>query len=265
MLLRWFLIGLVLLLPCLLGGADAASLVIPGTGDSQELLRILAADFSRRTGNLVVIPDSIGSSGGIRQVLKGKAELARVARKLRPREKQAGLTWWQFAVSPVVFAARKDGPGVFNLTSGQINQIFSGQVRNWKELGGPDAPIYVAQREKGDSSRTILEQFFSVFASQRLAGEILLSTPAMTRTLTRYPGTIGYLPLSATFGHPLRVIAVNGYLPVEDGGYPYLVPLALVWQKPPRGVAADFLRYLDSPTARELMRRSGAWPLRKAQ
>ncbi len=252
----------LLVLFSFLGGhpVSADSLVIPGTGDSQELLRALAADFSSRTGHFVVIPDSIGSSGGIRQVLAGKAVMARVARRLRPREQQIGLVWQPFARSPVVFAVRKDGPGVTNLTAGQINQIFAGKIHNWQDLGGPNAPIYVAQREKGDSSRTILEAYFPVFRKGELAGEVLLSTPAMAQTLARYPGTIGYLPLSATIGHPLRPIAVNGQTPNQPGAYPYAVPLALVWKQKPKGAAADFVRYLFSPDARALIRAKGAWP-----
>jgi len=216
----------------------------------------------------VVIPDSIGSSGGIRQVLAGKAIMARVARGLRPREQEQGLSWHLFARSPVVFAMRNDGPGVDRLTSVQVEKIFSGQLRNWRDLGGSDAPIYVAQREKGDSSRSVLEQFFPVFGSGRLTGETLLSTPAMTQTLARYPGTIGYLPLSATLGHPLKVLAIDGRLPDEESvkveDYPFVVPLALVWKSRPSGAAAEFVRYLFSREARDLMRQAGAFPAGEA-
>lgn len=243
---------------------SADSLFLPGTGDSQVLLRLLAADFGERTGHQIIIPDSIGSSGGIRQVLSGKAVMARVARPLSSLEQQAGLTWFLFARSPVVFAVRSEGPRVDNLTSPQIELIFSGKLRSWKDVGGPDATIYVAQREKGDSSRSVLEKYFPAFASGNLAGEVLLSTPVMTQTLVRYPGSIGYLPLSATLGHPLKVLAIDGRQPDEEavatGDYPFVVPLALVWKDTPTGVAEDFVRYLSSKEARNLMRKSGALP-----
>ncbi|GAB4562626.1 MAG: hypothetical protein Tsb0017_21160 [Geothermobacteraceae bacterium] len=190
--------------------------------------------------------------------------MARVARGLRQDEKSRGLSWHLFARSPVVFAVRSDGPHVEHLTSVQVEQVFSGELRNWKDLGGPDAPIYVAQREKGDSSRTVLEQYFPVFASGNLVGQTLLSTPSMTQTLARYPGSIGYLPLSATLGHPLKVLEIDGRLPdeaaVAKGDYPFVVPLALVWKNRPSGPAAEFVRYLFSREARQLMRKSGAFP-----
>lgn len=84
----------------------AQTLVIPGSGDSQKLLRALVRAFEvSHPGTAIEIPESIGSSGGIKNVVTDNAELARVARPLNESERQAGLEYRAFAFSPVVFAA----------------------------------------------------------------------------------------------------------------------------------------------------------------
>ncbi|RMG32595.1 MAG: phosphate ABC transporter substrate-binding protein, partial [Gammaproteobacteria bacterium] len=80
-------------------------LVVPGTGDAIAILRALASDFNalHRGDMRVDVPDSVGSSGGIRAVMRGEAELARTARPLKPQEKGAGLRAEPWATYPVVF------------------------------------------------------------------------------------------------------------------------------------------------------------------
>ena len=93
------------------GNIEAASpeephtgrLVIPGTGDSQSVLLLLAQRFEElHPGTTVIIPDSIGSGGGIRAVAEGTAVIARIARTLNEREREYGLTYRVFATSPAV-------------------------------------------------------------------------------------------------------------------------------------------------------------------
>lgn len=238
-------------------------LIIPGSGDSQHLLRRLAEMFNRRSGFLVAVPDAVGSSGGIRQVLTGRVELARVARRLKKNEVRAGLVWRMFARSPVVFATHPDHPGLKGLTFRQIEGIFSGRLTNWAQLGGRPGKIYVARREAGEASRLVLARFSAVFQKAE-AGQVVYSTLEMRRVLMRTPGSIGYLPLSAIKNADLNILRIDGVAPDADrngtGRYPYAVPLALVWRPPLAGLAARFRDFLFSDEAGRVMERFGAFP-----
>lgn len=237
-------------------------LTIPGTGDSQVLLRLLAASFEKSHPDVrVEIPDSIGSSGGIRLVETGKALLARVARPLKDREKVKGLQYRVFAYSPVVFITHPDIGELNNLTSTEVLGIFSGRISRWEELGGRPGPILVANREPGDSSRTWLEKYFPGFAVSKVSvGKIIYSTPEILATVAKFVNTIGYCPLSMTTKYRVKVLRLNGTDPTHPS-YPIALPLGLAWKKAaPNGAAGEFLEFLSTPEARAIMKENGAIP-----
>lgn len=243
----------------------AEILVLPGTGDSQALLRGLGDLYAQQQSDIVIVPESIGSSGGIRQVQKGKAVFARVARPLSEKESAAGLRWKPFAYSPVVFATHRKSGQVSNLTSSQVNAIFTGKMTDWSQLGGTPGKIFVAEREVGDSSRTILERVFTPLKGPRQPiGEVLYSTPEMVRVLSRYPQTIGYLPLSSIKGTQIRQFSLDGVVPsrksMADNSYPLWIPLAVVWKGDLKVSARRFVDFLFTPTAQQFIQNCGLIP-----
>ncbi|RMG50142.1 MAG: phosphate ABC transporter substrate-binding protein [Gammaproteobacteria bacterium] len=258
----------ILLFLCLLSpGVVLANepVVVAGTGDSQALLRQLAGAYETKVpGVRVEVPDSIGSSGGVRATAAGQCDLGRVARPLKDKEKKYNLHYRVFAYSPVVFVVNASVTGVDSLSTEQVLGIYSGRVGNWKELGGPDAVIRVANREKGDSSRSVLEKKVPGFKALTPVGGTLYNTPETVRTLAENPFTIGYLPLAMAHDSRLKVLAFNGIRPEADavlsGRYPLASPFGLIWKDGVRPEALGFMAYLFSPEARELMRRAGVVP-----
>ena len=245
--------------------ASAKVLVIPGTGDSQVLLQKLALLYTKNRAIAVEIPESIGSGGGIRSVITGKSEIARVARPLTEKELAQGLKSQVFAQSPVVFAVSPGVSGVANLTEAQIVGIYSGKIQQWDALGAT-GKIYVMNREDGDSSRMVLEKLLPGFKKiSALAGATVYSTPEALQTLMASPNTIGYLPLSATIGTGLTVLRVQEMAPtaanVREKKYPFVAPFALVWKEQLSPLAQSFLDFLASPAAKRLMLENGVIPV----
>jgi len=242
------------------------ALVIPGTGDSEVLLRTLAQLYTRNhPGITVEIPESIGSGGGIRAVLGGKSQIARVARPITEKESSQGLTSRIFALAPIVFAVSSGVAGVTNLSCEQILGIYSGTIRQWDELGG-GGKIYVMNREDGDSSRTVLENSLPGFKEiSAPAGAVVYTTPEAVRILTASPNTIGYLPMPAVIGTGLTVLSVQDLAPtaanVRQKKYQLVVPFSLVWKDPLPPLAQDFVNFLSTPAAKKLMLENGAIPV----
>jgi phosphate transport system substrate-binding protein len=241
-------------------------LVIPGTGDSQILLHKLAQLYTKnRPGITVEIPESVGSGGGIRSVLTGKNEIARVARPLTEKESGQGLKSRIFAQAPIIFAVSPGVAGVENLSLEQIIGIYSGKIPQWDALGGA-GKIYAMSREEGDSSRIVLENLLPGFQEISVpAGATVYSTPEAVQTLLASPNTIGYLPLPAAIGTGLRVLQIQDVAPsaanVRQKKYQFVVPFALVWKETLSQRAQDFLDFLSSPAARKLMLENGAIPV----
>ena len=241
-------------------------LVIPGTGDSQVLLHSLAQLYTKnRPGTTVEIPESIGSGGGVKSVITGKNEIARVARPLSEKESAQGLKFHIFAHAPVVFAVNPGVAEAANLTFEQIVGIYSGKIQQWDGLGGV-GKIYAMNREEGDSCRTVLENLIPGFKEVSVpAGSTVYSTPEAVQTLLTSANTIGYLPMPAAIGTGLKMLRVQDVAPsavnVRQKKYPLVVPFALVWKNTLSPLAQDFLDFLSSTAARKFMLENGAIPV----
>ena len=139
--------------------AIADEFAIPGTGDGVAVLKSIAKDFGEKTGVDVRIPDSIGSGGGVKAAGADNVVLARVARGIKEKEKKFGLSYTEIFKVPTVFFVHADVT-VNNLSEQQILDVFSGNITNWKDVGGQDTQIVVVRREEGDSSLKNLQKYF---------------------------------------------------------------------------------------------------------
>ena len=248
--------------------ADAVTtLVVAGTGDSQDLLRLLAQAFMRdNPGIRVDVPDSVGSTAGIRALLSGQAQLARTARPLREDERAAGLTEFLFAKVPVVFAVHPSVTGVAGLTTGQAQALYAGKIKNWSELGGPNLPIARVCRETPETSRELLNAAIPGFEVDGCRGQaVAYTTPDAVALTAEHPGAIGYFSLSAMAGTALIPLAFDGARPIPQeqpgqAAYPLAIPLALVSKAPLAPDVVRFLQFLAAPQAQALLLRQGCFP-----
>ena len=260
------LIGLAGLCPPAAGAAGETVLTIPGTGDSQDVLRLLVERFTRDNADITVeIPDSVGTTAGLRLVLGGKAELARTARPLRDDEIAAGLNQIVFAVTPVVFAVHPSVTGVKGVTSAQAQAVFAGRVKNWSELGGPDLAVARVCRETPETSRELLNAAIPGFEANGCRDQaVAYTTPEAVALVAGHPGAIGYFSLSAMATANLEPLAFNGVPPtlesVGRGSYPVTIPFGLAYKPPLSPAAARFLKFLSGPDALSLMARLGCLP-----
>ncbi|MCB2183606.1 MAG: substrate-binding domain-containing protein [Desulfobulbaceae bacterium] len=255
----FFIFSLYFALPA---QADA-TLSICGTGDSQQLLRKLAESYEKlHPGTSVTIPDSIGSSGGIKAAKAGKCDMGRVARPLTAKEQKYGLSYLVFAYSPVVFLANNSVSGVKNLSSTEVAGIFSGNINNWQQLGGPEGKIFVANREKGDSSRSVIEQNIPSFARiENFIGETIYSSPETIQTTSTYKNTIAYGSIAMARNSNLIIFSLDGVFPtqenIKNGTYKLVTPFALVWLENPSPQRENFLAFLHTERAEEIMNAHG--------
>ncbi|KJU84292.1 phosphate ABC transporter substrate-binding protein [Candidatus Magnetobacterium bavaricum] len=244
------------------------TLVIEGTGDSQDLLRILAKAYEKSHRDAhIEIPDSIGTIGGIKVTAEGKCVMGRTARKLKDKEKAYNLNYKEFAYSPVVFIANLDDKKPDNLSTEQIIDIFSGKITSWEELGGQRQQIYVVHRQEDDSSRNVLEQNMAGFKDiKKLAGKTVYTTPETIDILTRYKNTIGYGHISMVVNSGLTILKVDGLYPsvkdVQNGNYTFMAPFGLVWKGELTGLAKDFVDFLFTKEAQAIIIKNGTVPIK---
>jgi len=249
---------------------EAEVLTIPGTGACESVLRSIAVSYERANPMAkVVIPSSIHSEGGIRQVAAGNAVIARVSRPLTPEESEKGLVQEVFARDAIVFAV---GVGVRPqaLKIQQLADIFSGKIRTWNELGAGNGSIRVLYRQTGDSNLTRLQASFKEFRNLRYTreGKALYYDHEMIEMLRKYGNSIGFITLSTLreSGSPLTCLSVDGIAPTPEnfasGRYPLLTEYSIVHRKGPLPPEArEFLEFLRGSEGSRLLSGHGLVPV----
>jgi phosphate transport system substrate-binding protein len=252
--------------------SGAETVTIPGTGACEAALRSVAAVYERSHPlTRVVIPPSVHSEGGIRQVVSGEAVLARVSRPLTPEEAGKNLVHRVFARDAVVFAV---GSGVRtrNLTIRQTADIFSGKIGAWEQLNGGKGPIRVLLREQGDASLKALMSRYPEFRDLRFTsqGKILYHDLEMVDMLQKYSNSVGFATMSSLGAASVMVspLAIDGIAPTKENvsaaRYPVLIDYALVYRKDPLPPEArNFLDFLFSETGRKTLSDHGLVPVEK--
>lgn len=260
---------LVLFVAALLSTVGAAAaqekVLVCGTGDSQELLRTLGAAFAKaHPGHEIVVPDSVGSDGGVKAAAAGECDLGRIARPLKDEEKGLNLSYKVFAFSPVVFVVDPRA-GVDNLTAKQIAGIYSGTITSWTEVGGVGGKIAPVSREAKDSSRGELNRKLEGFkAVENPVGAVATKTPEAVELLGKSPNAIGYLPAAMAKGLALKTIKVDGVAPtaanVVQGVYAIAAPFGLVWKGEMKPAAARFYQFIKGAEGKKIIIDYGVVP-----
>jgi phosphate transport system substrate-binding protein len=265
--IRTIAAGLVLAAATGCGSAPSTRqevITLHGSGDSQDVLRGLARGYlARHAERRVLVPDSIGSDGGIRVVGTGEFPVGRVARRPTAEEKTefGELKYVEFARVPVAFVVG-NGAGVHDLSERHVCDIFRRDIINWKELGGEDRPIVVQARPEDGSNMRAIRKHMACFADvpKPPRGRFNLRNADLVASMKTYPGAIGFMPLSEALLHGYQVVTIDGVAPTAPE-YKLTIGLGLVYKKSlPRSYQA-FVDYLDSPGAREIMRETGHVPV----
>lgn len=249
----------------LTGTARAESIVIAGTGASQKLFREVAGAFEKANPDCqAAVPNSVGSRGGVRQLLAGKADLARVSRPLKDKERAEGLVYTGVAETQVVFAVHPSVEGVQSLTVDQVNDIFAGRISNWKEIGGPDHAIYPLIRDGGTTLRTLLK-YVPRFEKMPTAAKPTFSSLETKELLLEHPYTIGALPMTIIVDLPLKTIAIEGISSGRALVSKPAIPLQLgiVYKEPLAACASRFIQYFRTDAAHKIINKNHSIPLDK--
>lgn len=244
--------------------ALADEIEIVGTGDGMGVFQALSEAFARSNPeHRIGIPESVGSSGGIKAVGNDRQPLGRVARPLKAREEPYGLEYLPIARVPVVFFVNPDVE-IDGLQRQQVLDIYSGKMTNWKEVGGRDARIRVIRREAGDSSLTNLRATLPGFSEISILelSKTTTSTQETVEYVASKSGSIGFAPYSDALDADMRVLSIDGISP-SDETYPSYGILALIYKPANRtGVVDAFIRFATSAEGAEAIRSAHALPYR---
>lgn len=218
----------------------------------------VAARFTADTAIKVYIEG--GNTGpGIKALLNGDVDMAGAGRLLTAEEKEQGLVEHFLGWDVLAIVVNNDNP-LDNLTREQLQGIFSGEMTNWREVGGTDSPILVVTSPKGSGMRNAVKK--SILQEKDFLNREIVSAivAASDQQISMFPGGITALSQSMLDADHVKTIKVDGFAPTAEnvvaGKYPLVKPLTLVTKGQPQGDLSRFLSLVKSPQGRAALRKS---------
>lgn len=173
----------------------SGTISMSGSTSMEKLANALCESFMEKYPDVNVTVEFTGSSAGIESVLSGKCDIGNSSRNLKDAEKEAGAVENIVAIDGIAVALDVNNT-VTDLTKDQLTAIYTGEIKNWKDLGGQNMPIVVVGREAGSGTRSAFEEILKIEEQCAYANE-LDSTGAVMAKVSSTPGAIGYVSLDA--------------------------------------------------------------------
>lgn len=243
---------------------EASSVVSTDGSTSMEKVILSLAEVFEEEEGITVTYNPTGSGSGITAVTEGRTDIGLSSRALKQAEKDAGLTETVLALDGIAMIVNNSNP-VADLTLEQIAAIYTGEITNWSEVGGPDASIVLIGREAGSGTRDGFESI-SGTAEKCKYNQELTSTGAVITAVASNPNAIGYASL-ASVEDSVKALKVNGVEAseetVKNGTYVVQRPFVLATRSGEAlsDAAQKFFDYITSPDASQVILEAGAVPL----
>lgn len=258
------LLTVAMLLVCALTGCggNKEAVATDGSTSMNKVIVALGEAFEADTG-ITVTYNATGSGAGIQAVQEGRCDIGLSSRDLKDEEKTNGLEGTTLAYDGIAIIVNPNNP-VSDLDIKTIAKIYTGEIKNWKEVGGNDAEIVLIGREAGSGTRDGFESITDTEDKCQYRQE-LTSTGDVITTVASNPGAIGYASL-ASVNDTVKALTVGGVAPseetIKDGSYVVQRPFVLVTQKDAKLTesAQKFFDYITSEAANEIISSAGVVP-----
>ena len=245
-------------------GGDAAitgTVSTDGSTSMEKVIGALSESFMAANGGVTVNYNPTGSGSGITAVQEGTCDIGLSSRALKDEKKAAGLKETVLAYDGIAIIVHPDNP-VSDLTLEQIAKLYTGEITNWKDVGGNDAEVVLIGREAASGTRDGFESITGTKDACQYRQE-LTSTGDVITAVSQNPDAIGYASL-ASVKDTVKALNVGGVTPseatVKDGSYLVQRPFVLVTVegKALSPAAQAFFDYALSADAASIISAAGA-------
>jgi serine/threonine protein kinase/ABC-type phosphate transport system substrate-binding protein len=235
----------------------SGSLTMDGSASFIPAIQQLTSDYNNRCSNNVSFNFSTDDSQtGLNGLMNGSVGLAYSD---LPSSGRPGLVDYQVAALIFAVVVNSDTQ-VTNLTTAQLQGIYSGHITNWSQVGGSNEPILIITQPPGSTLRTIFETYVLDGTAQTVPG---FSSAA---SITNVSGGITYMPLAdaPSSGSAAQAITINGIGPtasmVKSGAYPFWSVEHLYTDYAAQGVALSFIAFCLNSLSASDFANSGSVP-----
>ena len=246
------------------GGTTAAlsgTVSTDGSTSMEKVINSLGESFMAANKDVKFTYNPTGSGSGIQAVTEGRCDIGLSSRALKDDEKASGLVETVLAYDGIAIVVSPETPVSF-FNDAATTEIYTGEITNWKDVGGDDAEIVLIGREAGSGTRDGFESITGTKDACAYRQE-LTSTGDVINTVSKNPNAIGYASLSAV-GESVKALTVGGVkateATVKDGSYVVQRPFVLVTKEGTElsSAAQAFFDYAISPEVADIIANAGA-------
>ena len=259
------LLTAVVLFVCALTGCggEKQTVATDGSTSMNKVIGALGEVFQSESG-IDVTYNATGSGAGIQAVLEGRCDIGLSSRNLKDEEIAKGLKGTVLALDGIAIIVNPNNP-ISDLDLETISKIYTGEITNWKEIGGNDAEIVLIGREAGSGTR---DGFEDITKTKEKCGyrQELTSTGDVITTVSSNPAAIGYASL-ASVKDTVKAVTVDGVAAseesIKDGSYVVQRPFVLVTKSDTKlsESAQKFFDYITSEKANSTIVAAGVVPV----
>lgn len=246
------------------GTTTGGTVSTDGSTSMEKVIGALGESFMEANSGTTFTYNPTGSGSGIQAVSEGRCDIGLSSRALKDDEKASGLKETIVALDGIAIIVNPQNP-VKDLSLEQIAKIYTGEITNWKDVGGEDAEIVRIGREAGSGTRDGFESITETKDACQYRQE-LTSTGDVITTVSQNPNAIGYASLAA-IKDSVKALTVNGVAPTEatvkDGTYLVQRPFVLVTKEGAAlsETAQKFFDFVTSADAASIISAAGAVPV----
>lgn len=262
----------------IMGSVQAANITMKGSDTLVILAQKWAETYMQKNPETKIQVTGGGSGTGFAALQNQTTDLANASRKIKAKEIEACIR--AFGKRPTEYKVALDGLSVYvnesnpikELTVDQLEQIFTGKVKNWKELGGADAPITVYSRENSSGTYEFFKEHVLKGKDFDARAQTMPGTAAVLQAVAKDNNGIGYG--GAAYGQGAKHLAIKktaksaGVEPTEEaivsGTYPIWRHL-FIYVNPAldKGAVAEYLSWIRSDEGQAVVKDVGYFPLPK--
>jgi phosphate transport system substrate-binding protein len=256
--------------------ASAGTITVKGS-DTLVILAQKWAEIYMSKNPTVKIQVTGGGSGiGFAALQNNGTDIANASRAIKPAERAACIK--AFNKSPREYKVALDGLSIYvhsenpinELSLDQLKDIFTGKARNWKEFGGPDAPITIYSRENSSGTYEFFKEHVLKGQDFASSAQTMPGTAALLQAVTKDKNGIGYG--GAAYGHGAKVVKVKksadspAIEPTEETVLNQTYP---IWRylfnyinpDKDKGEISAYLNWIRSEEGQKVVKESGYYPL----
>jgi phosphate transport system substrate-binding protein len=259
----WLLIILLIIPVNLSCQRSKAGITVAGSTSVQPFAELLAEEYMSHHPQSHIYVQGGGSTAGIEAVMNRAANIGMSSRNLTDGEKT--LYTVTIAKDAIAIIVHPQNP-IQDLPLEQIHEVFSGKIKNWKELKGSSHSIVLVTREEGSGTRESFQKFVMGKEDINLGALVQDSNGAVRQVVASNHHAIGYISLGLV-NEQVKTLKISGVEPdltnIEEGKYTLVRPFLFAFNEEPTGEAKSFLEFVLSPLAQKLLFKEGLVPVLK--